>query len=260
MMNIAARQKRYEELLFAHLSDRDDSEISFFVNERRFDIMRDALDGRLTGKSVLNVASGPFAMEFYLSPACAHIDSIDIDFCLEPLHAALVEEGLIAPSCFTVCDVMDFQPQRQYDAIIVNDMFYTKHVDFYAVMEKYAPYLKPGGQLYFDILDRRAGLLWSLFNKDSRYRRYDMADVRATLALHDIAVETSLPSHGIKGGVDALVRRLLWRTAGVANNIIFLCRKGGTALAFAAAMLFGEPLLQTYEAPKRHATAAHTAA
>ncbi|WP_246132890.1 nodulation S family protein [Devosia ginsengisoli] len=240
------RQQKYEELLFAHLADREAGEVRFFVNERRFDIMRQAFADQLAGKSVLNIASGPFAMEFYLSPDCARIDSIDIDACLAPLHARLIEEELIAPSSFAVCDVMAFEPERQYDVIVVNDMFYTKHVDFYAVMEKYAPFLKPGGQLYFDILDRRAGPLWSLFNKDSRYRRYDMADVHATLQQHGFAVEASLPSLGIKGGMDRAIRSLLWHTAGVANNIIFLCRKGGAALAFAGAMLLGEPLLQAY--------------
>ena len=221
------REIMYEALLLANLQDRDVGEIRFFVNERRFAIMRDTLAPHLKGKTVLNVASGPFALEFYLSPACRRIDSIDIDPCLAPLHADLVEAGLIAPSHFKTCDVMAFEPERQYDIIIVNDMFYTKHVDFYAVMEKYAPYLLPGGQLYFDILDRRAGLIWSLLNKDSRYRRYDMADVQATLRRHGLQVETSRPSLGIKGGMDFVARSLLWRTAGIANNIIFHCRKSG---------------------------------
>lgn len=254
MPDIAARRKRYEELLFAHLADRDDAEIRFFVNARRFDVMRHTLGESLAGKTVLNIASGPFAMEFYLSPDCAHIDSIDIDACLAPLHAQLVEEGLIAPSSFEICDVMAFEPKRQYDVIVVNDMFYTKHVDFYAVMEKYAPFLKPGGQLYFDILDRRAGPLWSLFNKDGRYRRYDMADVHATLQRHGFAVEASLPSLGIKGGLDRMIRSLLWHTAGVANNIIFLCRKGGAALALAATLLGGGPSMHLYEDYKRYLT------
>lgn len=243
-MDIAARQKRYEQLLFEHLTDRDDGEIRFFVNARRFDIMRTTLAHHLDGKTVLNLASGPFAMEFYLAPRCAHIDSIDIDACLGPLHARLVEEGLIAPSSFQVCDVMSFEPTRQYDVIIVNDMFYTKHVDFYAVMERYAPFLAPGGRLYFDILDRRAGPLWAFFNKDARYRRYDLADIRATLAQHGIAVETTTPSLGIKGGMDSLVRRLLWHTVGIANNVIFHCRKTTTALAMATTLLVGEPLIQ----------------
>ncbi|MHA6689996.1 class I SAM-dependent methyltransferase [Devosia sp. A449] len=246
LLDMLARQKKYEDLLFTHLAGRDAGEIRFFVNARRFDIMRRTLEPHLAGKTVLNIASGPFAMEFYLSPACKRIDSIDIDGLLAPLHTSLVDAGLIAPSSFEVCDVMAFEPSQQYDVIVVNDMFYTKYVDFYAVMERYAPFLKPGGQFYFDILDRRAGILWSLFNKDGRYRRYDMADVRATLARHDLAVETSLPSLGIKGGLDGMVRRLLWRTAGVANNIIFLCRKGGAALILAGALLIGEPVIKIY--------------
>lgn len=246
------RQKRYEELLFSHLAGREDKEIRFFINERRFDVMRQTLGHRLEGKTVLNVASGPFAMEFYLAPDCARIDSVDIDECLAPLHKSLVEESLIAPSVFEVCDAIAFQPQCQYDAIVINDMFYTKYVDFYAVVERYAPFLKPGGLLYFDILDRRAGPLWSLFNKDSRYRRYDLDDVRASLAGHDFEVETSMPSLGIKGGIDGVARQVLWRAAGIANNVIFLCRKGGAAIALVAAMIMGEPLIPTtYEDHKR---------
>lgn len=251
LLNSADRERRYEELLFQHLTDRDDREVRFFINERRFDIMRETLGEHLEGKSVLNIASGPFAMELYLAPGCGQIDSIDIDPCLAPLHADMVTEGLIAPSTFEVCDVMAFRPKQRYDVIVVNDMFYTKHVDFFAVMERYAPFLRPGGHLYFDILDRRAGPLWALFNKDSRYRRYDMHDVRKTLARHDIAVEASAPSLGIKGGIDTLVRRMLWRTTGVANNIIFLCRKSGVVLAIAAAMLLGEQLLPAIEDDRR---------
>lgn len=247
------RQKRYEDLLFSHLAGREDREIRFFVNERRFDIMRETLGGQMAGKTVLNIASGPFAMEFYLSPDCARIDSVDIDECLTPLHADLVEAGLIAPSSFEVCDVMEFEPKRQYDIIVVNDMFYSMHVDFYAVMERYAPFLTAGGLLYFDILDSRAGPLWTLFNKDSRYRRYDLNDVRATLARHRLEVEASLPSLGIKGGIDGMARHALWRAAGIANNVIFLCRKGAAAVALLAAMMLGEPLIpHVYDDHKRH--------
>lgn len=248
MLGLVAREKRYEELLFTHLTDRAAGEVRFFINARRFDIMRHALADQLSGKTILNIASGPFAMEFYLAPEGVRIDSIDIDACLGPLHAQLVAEGLIAPSSFEVSDVMAFEPgTRHYDVIVVNDMFYTRYVDFHAVMGKYAPLLKPGGQIYFDILDQRAGPLWALFNKNSRYRRYDMDDVRATLRSHDLVVETSQPSLGIKGGLDRTARRLLWQTLGVANNIIFLCRKSGSvALSLAAALLLGEPMLQTY--------------
>src|SRR6218665_1573980 len=131
-----ARQQRYEDLLFAHLADPDAGAVRFFVNARRFDIIRQPGGKRLRNKSVLNIASGPFAMEFSLAPNAACIDSIDIDPSLAPLHAQLVAEGLIAPCTFEVSDVMTFTPKRQYDVIVVNDMFYTKYVDFYAVLER----------------------------------------------------------------------------------------------------------------------------
>jgi SAM-dependent methyltransferase len=239
---------RYSELLFAHLDDREPAEVDFFINDRRFDVMRRTLGDGLAGKSVLNLACGPFAMEFFVAPKCARMDCVDIDASLAPLHAELVAERLIAPSSFTLSDVMTFEPVEQYDAIIINDVFYTKFVDFHAVIARYIPYLKPGGQLYFDILDRRAGHIWKLFDKDSRYRRYDMAEVRHALAAHNLAVEATVPSLGIKGGFDHLLRSGLWAGAGIANNFIFLARKLGATLAMAALLFFGgEAMSPSYD-------------
>jgi SAM-dependent methyltransferase len=203
---------RYRALLLRHLDGRPRKEILFFVNPRRFALLEPAIGSVLADPNakVLNVASGPFALEHYL-PVKAEVHSLDLDPALPALHAELLETGLIARSRFTFTDAMAFETDERYDLVVINDLFYTRHVDFYALFEKYAGFVKPGGTLYFDILDRKAGALWKAFQRDSRYRRYDMQSVRDTLKDAGFDIEIELPSPGIKGGLDMLARKLLWQ-------------------------------------------------
>lgn len=221
----ADRVRRYRQLLFKHLSGRPPAEVEFFVNPRRFRTLQATLAPHLAGARILNAASGPFALEFYVAPKAAALDSLDIDPALAPLHVELLAEGLIADSRFIPSDVMSFAADGVYDVIVINDLFYSKHVDFHAVLDKYLPLLVPGGRIYFDILDGRAGPIWAFFNKDSGYRRYDLAQVRMDLAARGLTIEAELPSMGIKGGPDEAARRLLWAVSGITNNMIFMARR-----------------------------------
>ena len=223
--DLSDRARRYRQLLFEHLIDRPPAEVEFFVNARRFRILAATLGPHLAGARILNVACGPFALEFYVAPKAAALDSLDIDPALAPLHAELRGEGLIADSRFVVADAMAFAGEEAYDVIVINDLFYAKHVDFHAVLDRYLPLLAPGGHIYFDILDRRAGPIWAFFNKDAAYRRYDLAGVRADLSGRGLTVEAEVPSMGIKGGLDGAARRLMWTLAGITNNMIFMARR-----------------------------------
>lgn len=223
------REDRYRELLFKHLSDRPPFEVEFFVNPRRFRILQATLGPHLPGARILNVASGPFALEFYVAPDAATTDSLDLDPALPALHADLVAAGLIAPCRFALSDAAAHTAQGDYDVVVINDLFYSKHVDFYAVLDNVLPLLAPGGRIYFDILDGRAGPVWAFFNKDARYRRYDIAAVRQHLAERGLTIEAEVPSVGIKGGLDEAARRLLWSFAGITNNMIFMVCRGNPA-------------------------------
>ncbi len=229
----------YRDCLYRHFGDREPREVEFFINERRFDILRDALGQHLEGADILNVACGPFALEFYVAPEAASVDSFDVDEALSPLHEELSARGLVQRSTFRTADVMAYEPLRSYDVIIINDLFYTKYVDFYPIVEKYVRHLKPGGRLYFDILDERAGPIWAAFGKDERYRRYDLEDVSRTLSAHGLSVEARIPSIGIKGGLDGMMRRLMWGASSIANNFIFIGRR----LAWMVAVPLGFPEL-----------------
>jgi SAM-dependent methyltransferase len=222
---------RYREMLLRHLDGRPLREILFFVNPRRFGLLEPAIGAILKNPDakVLNVASGPFALEHYVPGLRAEVHSLDLDEALPALHSEMSEAGLIARSRFTLSDAMSFETDERYDLVVINDLFYTRHVDFYALFEKYRHMVKPGGTLYFDILDRKAGALWKAFNRDSRYRRYDMNSVRETLRTGGFDIEVELPSPGIKGGVDRFARGLLWSLFGIANNVIFKARRSNLA-------------------------------
>ena len=202
-------------------------EIDFFVNSKRLEMI-ERLAGpelRRKGAEILNVACGPFALEYYLQLRGAHITSFDREARLAGLHGELLASGLISDCEFHVSDVHEFTAAKRYDAVIINDLFYTKHIDFYALIGKYASYVKPGGLLYFDIQDERAGPVWRAFGKDAEYRRYDLARVAKTLEEYGLKVTSISPSLGIKGGLDGVLRKGLWYTAGLANSFVFVARK-----------------------------------
>ena len=120
----------YKNKLHRHLSGSPASEIDFFVNARRFDLMARTLGSELERRPlrILNAACGPFALEFYTHLPGAIIDSFDIDERLIALHHALSASALIAPCRFRTLDVAAFEPTTLYDIVLVNDLFYTKHV------------------------------------------------------------------------------------------------------------------------------------
>lgn len=214
----------YEATLHRYLAGRSVREINFFANARRFDLMSSILGDRLAQRPlrILNAASGPFALEFYAALDGATIESFDIDDKLVALHKSLMVRNLIAPCTFRVMDVASFEPDETYDVVLVNDLFYAKNVDFFAVIEKFAAAVAPGGVLYFDIQDRRAGPIWRLLGKGNATQRYDLTEVRACLERLGFAIEAVKPALGIKGhGIDAIARRSLWRWFGVANNFAF---------------------------------------
>ena len=180
---------------------------------------------RTAGADVLNVACGPFAVEFYLNLAACHVESFDREPRLEPLHRELTGRGLISSTSFEVADANTFKTSRQFDVVLINDLFYSRHVDFHTLLPRYAARVKPGGILYFDIQDQRAGPLWRAFRKDGAFRRYDLASVTRVLREAGFEIDAIEPALGIKGGLDGVLRRGMWRFGGLANSFVFVARK-----------------------------------
>lgn len=217
----------YARALHQHLAGWPAKEINFFVNGRRFAQLERLIGRELTGPGcrVLNVASGPFALEFYLGLNGRSVVSFDREPRLKPLHHELEASGLIGPSRFSVASAEEFMPPHAFDAVVINDLFYSKFVDFYDLIPRYIACLAPGGLIYFDIQDERAGPIWRAFGKDGEFRRYDLKSVERVLGDAGLRIEAIEPGLGIKGGIDGIVRRGLWRTTSIANSFVFVARK-----------------------------------
>jgi SAM-dependent methyltransferase len=220
-------EKSYSQALHRHLSGMPQKEIDFFVNARRV-AMLDRLIGdelRRPGCNVLNAACGPFALEFYLPLPEAQILSFDREAILAPLHRDLIYRQLIGDTQFVVANVETFTPPHPFDAVVINDLYYSKHVDFYATIGRFIACLKPGGILYFDIQDQRAGPVWKVFGRDTEFRRYDLTEVARVLTSNGLTIDVIEPALGIKGGADFLLRKGMWKLAGIANSSVFVARK-----------------------------------
>ncbi len=89
---------------------------------------------------------------------------------------------------------------------------------------RYHAHLKPGGLLFFDVMDMRIQPLWKLLGKEVGHRRYDLQALRAQLQGHYQILDCA-PYLGIKGRFDALLRRVLWHGFGLANNFAFLIKR-----------------------------------
>lgn len=218
-------QEQYAHALHRHLAGLPAPEIDFFINPRRVGMIARLIGHELKpGADILNVACGPFAIEFYLKPAGCRIEAFDREERLAALHKELTGRGLIDAGTFSVCDVNRYRSERLFDVVLINDVFYSRGLDFYELIGRYIARVKPGGLIYFDIQDMRAGPLWRLFGKDTN-RRYDLARVAGALESAGLEIIAKEPALGIKGGLDGIVRRLLWRVAGLANSFVFVARK-----------------------------------
>jgi SAM-dependent methyltransferase len=220
-------QQQYAGALHRHLAGMPQREIDFFVNPRRMEMLERLAgqDLRAPGAEILNAACGPFALEFYLGLSAAHITSFDREERLQPLHRELTNRRLILQSNFKVADVYTFTTPQMFDVVLINDLFYSRYIDFYTLLPKYAAFVKPGGLLYFDIQDQRAGPLWRAFRKDAEFRRYDLDDVARVLRDAGFSIEACEPALGIKGGLDGVVRKAMWGVASLANSYVFVARK-----------------------------------
>lgn len=220
-------ERRYREALHRHLSGSAAREIDFFVNDARFDLMRRTIGSALArpGLRVLNAASGPFAFEHYAAPEDAVIHAFDRDVRLVALHQELIDQGLIAECRYEVSDVASYRARARYDVVLVNDLFYAPSLNLFDLLGELAASVAPGGLMYFDVQDERAGPVWSAFGKGGTTRRYDLAEVKRAIEHLGFEVLAVAPSLGIKGGLDHLFRRALWSSFGIANNFAFAARR-----------------------------------
>lgn len=218
----------YLAFLRDHFSHLPDKEIEFFVNSRRFCNFQKLAGNILRNEvqSILNVASGPFALENYVANSrFAQIDSFDIDENVEGLYKDLKATGLFDHVNYQTSSAEDFTTSKKYDLVLINDLFYTKYVDFFEIYDRFADMVAPEGYIYFDLLDIKAGKIWSALGKDERFVRYDLNQIREKVEQSGFEIQTIKPSTGVGGKRDKVARVALSRLFGIANNHIFLAKR-----------------------------------
>lgn len=218
----------YRELLRTYLKADLAVLVDFFCNRRRLALLTRLLGThcRPAPSTVLNVGCGPFATECFAAPlATSHFISFDYSANLAPLYQAMRARGQLPRTRFFVGSATDaeFEPAR-FDLILMHDLLYEPCLDAPGLLLRYHTFLKPGGYLFFDVMDRRIQPLWKLLGKEVGHRRYDLNALRARLDPHFELIECA-PYLGVKGPLDALFRRLLWHGFGLANNFAFLIRR-----------------------------------
>lgn len=218
----------YRSVLNEHFAGLEQSEIDFFINPRRFDLIKSTLsEGRLKDLNcVLDAACGPFSFENYvqLTPTCK-IEAFDFNPDVQPIYDALRSEGYLERVEFEVADIAKYQPKQRYDLLLINDLFYTNAVNFYDHIERYCEYVEEGGLVYFDLLDQKNDWVWKIFGKDDRFARYDLRKIIKTMEELGFELVEDKPSLGIKGGFDKLLRTAMLICTNATNNHIFLFRK-----------------------------------
>lgn len=218
----------YRQLLTAHFKELPEKEINFFVNSKRFNLFQSLMGEKLGTevKSLLNVACGPFAFENYVEKSnLLDIDAFDIDNNICGLFRDLRAMDKFEHVHFRTSSAEDYSTSKKYDLVLINDLFYHKGVDFFGLFDGLANPVSPQGYIYFDLLDVRAGRIWSALGKDSRFVRYDLDEIKAKVQQSGFDVLSITPSLGIGGSMDFAVRKFLLTTLNIANNYIFVAKR-----------------------------------
>jgi SAM-dependent methyltransferase len=136
-----------------------------------------AKHGLPQGARMLNVGCGPFALEA-LSPTARRCKVTSFDYTPEftPVYERLMAEKLLGDVTFFVGDIREVTfDEASFDIAVFHDVFYEAALSAPEVIARYVPFVKPGGLIYFDIMDKRAEGLWRLMGSErEEYRRYDV--------------------------------------------------------------------------------------
>ncbi len=220
--------EEYEATLRGFLDDRAYRLFSLKTNAARVTGSLDSFLAHADPRSgtLLNVGSGAFALESLLERATRwRILSIDPEASYGALYRDLRGKGLLGRTQFVVADVREseFVP-RSFGAILVHDVLFTPTLDLFALLPRFARWLRPDGTLYFDVWDRRARFLWGLAGRNHGFRRYDLHAVREGLRSASFRIVAEKPYFGSRGGL-RMLRKVLWATLRLSNTRHFIAKR-----------------------------------
>jgi len=187
-----------------------------------------AKHGLPSGASMLNVGCGPFALEA-LSPTARQCRVTAFDYTPEfgPVFEILRARHLLEDVTFFVGDIREVSfPEASFDIIVFHDVFYEAALSAPDVIARYVPFLKPGGLVYFDIMDRRAKWLWQLLRSERpEYRRYDVASALDRIRAAGLELLDCCPTDENRTGIKRLVQKAIRLTTGTANSFGVMARR-----------------------------------
>jgi SAM-dependent methyltransferase len=220
---------RYEALLTQNLPVHFTQFSDFFSGLHRLKTLGNMLAVHFKKKhaSVLNVGSGPFASEIFVTALQGqNITAIDYTPEFAPFHGIFRKEGHLLTTEFQQADAMDIEFEAsKFDLIILHDVLYEPALDLENLTTRLKTYLKPGGLIFIDFVNSRTGWIWRIMGKPEQFSRYDPNRVKKFFANSGFEIVDWRPTHRSKSTVVSMFHMLLWYVFRASNNYAFLARK-----------------------------------
>lgn len=177
---------------------------------------------------MLSVGCGPLALEV-LSDLARRCDVTAFDYTPEfqGVYDKLRERGMLKKVAFSVGDarMAEFEPDS-YDIVVFHDIFYETALDAPEIVARFVPAVKPGGLVYFDLMDERAHRVWKLIGAElPEYRRYNIDRALARVREAGLEIIAQAPTDENRDGLKRATITLIRKTTGIANAFGILARR-----------------------------------
>lgn len=177
---------------------------------------------------MLSVGCGPLALEV-LSDVARRCDVTAFDYTPEfqGVYEILRDRGLLQRVDFSVGDARtaDYPPDS-FDIIVFHDVFYETALDAPEIVARFVPAVKPGGLVYFDLMDERAHRIWRMMGAElPDYRRYNIDSALARVRAAGLEIIAQSPTDENRDGLKRATITLIRKTTGIANAFGILARR-----------------------------------
>lgn len=221
--------ERYETLLAENLPASFTQFSDFFSGLHRLKTLGNMLEMHFKKQkgAVLNVGSGPFASEIFVS-ALQQQNIIAIDYTPEfaPFHSIFRKDGHLLTTEFQEADAMAIEFETsQFDLIILHDVLYEPALDMEKLTTRLQAYLKPDGLIFIDFVNSRTRWIWKMMGKKDHFRRYNPKHTKDFFSKAGFEILDWRPTHRSKSTLVSMLHVFLWYGFRASNNYAFLAKK-----------------------------------
>ncbi len=177
---------------------------------------------------MLSVGCGPLAPEVLSDVArrCV-VTAFDYTPEFQGVYDTLRERGLLKKVDFSVGDARtaEYAPDS-FDIIVFHDIFYETALDAPEIVARFVPAVKPGGLVYFDLMDERAHRIWRMIGAElPEYRRYNIDSALARIRAAGLEIIAQSPTDENRDGLKRTTITMIRKTTGIANAFGVLARR-----------------------------------